>query len=418
MRARTLRRNFVWNLGGNIVYNAVQWLLIVFIARLGTKDMVGTFALAQALAAPIFLAVGLNLRIVRATDVRRVWQPFQYKRLRAILNVASILLTLLLGLVLDLGSVTLAVLAMICLGKASEATSQALYGYFQLRDRLDLVSRSLLLRALFGSIGFVAALLATDSLVWACAGLAAGWFVTWLVHDRPAESRLLATEPSGEPSGTMRSLARKAAPLGIDAGVVSVVNNVPRYGVQWVLGTSALGAFAALAYLGRVVMMVTGSMADTVIARLARQADSQDVRGFLRLLAILVAFGLGVSGAGLLGAWLLGEPVIRFVLGPEYVNQPVLMWLMVGVGITAFQRCLSRGLQAGHKFYGVLLIDVITLIGTVLAAVFLIPAYGLPGAAATLGIGFACGTVATLVQMLRFVTRMRDQPELAAEVAR
>ncbi len=129
----------------------VQWVLVVVLARLGTKEMVGQFALAQALSAPVFLTVGLNLRVVRATDVRRRWTTSQYRQLRLALNAVSIVVALGIGFVFGLSQNALLVLLMICLGKSAEATSQTLYGFFQLRDRLDLVSRSLLLRALLGS---------------------------------------------------------------------------------------------------------------------------------------------------------------------------------------------------------------------------------------------------------------------------
>src|SRR4051794_37379557 len=74
----SIRRNFSWGLVGNVAYSLVLWLLIVLLARLGTTQMVGEFALAQAIAAPVFLTLGLNLRAVRSTDVRRVWSSRQY----------------------------------------------------------------------------------------------------------------------------------------------------------------------------------------------------------------------------------------------------------------------------------------------------------------------------------------------------
>lgn len=404
---RRLRTNFAWAFLGNTVYNLVQWILVVFLARFGTLEMVGHFALAQAIAAPVFLTLGLNLRAVRATDVRRVWSSSQYMRLRLVLNAASLAVTIGVGLLVGLRSAALGVLIMISLSKATEATSHTLYGYFQVNDRLDLVSRSMLLRALLGSICFVTALMVWSDAVLACAGLALGWSVVYIFHDRGCERRLRQYDLHRTDDGnSVWSLVRKASPLGVDAGISSLTNNVPRYGVQALLGTTALGAYAALAYLGQTVAMITGSLADSLIGRLARQAEAGNCAGFLKTLRLLFGFALVVSAAAAIGSWLVGEVFIELLLGSEYVNQPVLILLMAGAGILTLQRCLGRGLQAAHRYQAVLWMDSVTLITTLLAAAILIPEFGLAGAAATLGVGFIAGIAFGAVLLNRAISAM------------
>lgn len=391
---RRLRSNFAWSISGNLVYNISRWLLIVVLARMGTAEMVGEYALAQAISAPIFLTVGLNLRVVRATDVDRVWHRLQYRNLRIVLNVLSTVLAVPIGVLFGLDKAGIVVLLMVCIGKASEASSQVLYGFFQLHDRLDLVSRSLLTRAALGTVAFIFSLSLTGDLAGACLGLALGWFVCYLVHDLPAERRLVQDEPKDSPKqerfSTFR-LARKAVPLGVSAGLGSLALNVPRYGVQIALGTTQLGVFAALAYSARIVSVTTGALANSVISRLAHLARARDVRRFVRLLGILLVFGMGISTVAGVAAWAVGGPVVRALMGDQYVNQPVLILLMIGAGLTTVQRSFSRGLQAGHRYKGAMWVMVVTTLGCIAASVALIPLWGLNGAAITVGAGFAIG---------------------------
>jgi hypothetical protein len=58
----TLRVNFLWMLNGNVVYAASQWGMLVVLAKLGTPQLVGEFALAPAITAPIVIGVALSLR--------------------------------------------------------------------------------------------------------------------------------------------------------------------------------------------------------------------------------------------------------------------------------------------------------------------------------------------------------------------
>ena len=44
-----------WGLLGNVTYAGCQWLMLVVLAKLGTAEMMGQFALGFAIAAPAFL---------------------------------------------------------------------------------------------------------------------------------------------------------------------------------------------------------------------------------------------------------------------------------------------------------------------------------------------------------------------------
>ncbi|ACV06872.1 lipopolysaccharide biosynthesis protein [Kytococcus sedentarius] len=416
-RPRSLRRNFTSVLGANTLYRLSQWLLIAFIAQWGTKEMVGYFALAQAITAPVYLTVGLNLRAARATDVSRRWTASQYGSLREILNAASLLLSCALAWLVSPSIDFLLLVAAVAWSKASEASSQLSYGYWQLRERLDLMSRSLYLRSALGAASFAAVFWFTRDLLWGCVVMALGWTLVTVLHDRPVEARLRRDDPADSPmpeaGATRASLAREALPLGVTAGISSVTLNIPRYALQFFLGTGSLGLFAALAYLGQTISMVTGSLADSMIARLARAAQAGRRRQFLRNLGILAGFSCAVSLVVLLGAAAVGAPMTRLLLGEEYVNQPVLLTLLAGAAFATLQRVLGRGLQGGRRFREFLIMNGVTAVGALVAAVTLIPNWGLMGAALTSGLGFFLGCLVGLYYIWRMVQRMK--PIEAAE---
>lgn len=409
-KGRGLRRNFASSLVGNTVYRLAQWLLIVVIARWGDVEMVGAFALAQAISAPVFLTVGLNLRAARTTDVSGHWSAQQYHQLRLILNALSIVLSGLIAWAVSPTATFMLVALALALSKGSEAASQVTYGYLQYRERLDLVSRSLLLRAAAGPLPFAGVLVATQDLAMSCLALAVGWVAVTLLHDRVVEARLRTSddeirEPS--PEATLLTLAKAALPLGVTAGLGSITANVPRYGVQIILGTASLGLFAALAYLGQIIAMITGSLADSLLGRLARTAQAGDPRAFMRSLTLLSGFGMAVSLFTIAVAALVGAPLTKLLLGSEYVNQPVLLTLLAGAALVTFQRTLGRGLQGGRRFRDILVMDVTTAAATLAGAAWAIPSFGLMGAAATLGIGYAIGSLVGIHLVRHMVVSMK-----------
>src|SRR6476620_2595235 len=73
----SLRANFGWTLAGNVVYAACQWGILVALAKLGTLQMVGEFA--------------LSLRSVQATDALREYEFRYYFSLRLLTSATAVL---------------------------------------------------------------------------------------------------------------------------------------------------------------------------------------------------------------------------------------------------------------------------------------------------------------------------------------
>src|SRR5258708_4046458 len=85
----TLRTNFLWTLSGNVVYAGCQWGMLVVLAKLSTPQLVGEFALALAITAPIVLGAGLSLRSVQATDAASEYAFGDYLLVRLLTTIAA-----------------------------------------------------------------------------------------------------------------------------------------------------------------------------------------------------------------------------------------------------------------------------------------------------------------------------------------
>ncbi len=412
-RALTIRRGFAWNLIGNILYNLGQWLLVLALAHLADPVVVGRFSLGLAITAPVFLTVGMNLRNSQATDAARRFHVRDYLGLRHVLNLASIVVSLAVGAALGLDRAGLLLLAAIGVAKSAEALSQTYYGYFQQHHRIDLLSRSMLARSVAGPTFFLLGYLAVDDVIAGALGLALGWALVQVLLDRPNANRLHMADtgtriPSVYPldPATLRRIARRSAPLGLDAGVSSLAINVPRYAVQVALGSALLGVFASLAYLAQTVSLVTASMQAVILPRLAQLHHEGRRQAFTRLLARLALFGIAITSTGVVAALVLGDWFLGLVYPAEYVDQRLFVALMVGAALTTLQRCLCKGVEAAQRFGSYLTVDIVTTVAVALAAVPMTLAWGVYGAAWSLSVGFAVGCVAAGVALAGVLRRM------------
>lgn len=84
----SLHKNFKRTFVGNAIYVASQRGQLVVLSKLGTPEMVGQFALALAICAPVIMFANLQLRSVQAIDARHEYTFADSLKLRLMATTA------------------------------------------------------------------------------------------------------------------------------------------------------------------------------------------------------------------------------------------------------------------------------------------------------------------------------------------
>lgn len=197
--APSLRANFAWTLAGNVIYAACQWGVLVALARLGDAAMVGEFALALALTAPVFMFANLNIRGVQATDARGEYRFGDYLGLRLVTTVLALAVVAGVVLATGYGGRVAAVILLVGLAKAFEAMSDVFHGLLQRHERMDAIAWSMIARGLLSVAALALAVWLTGELLWGAAALAGTWALVLVGYDLrwAALARFLLPSPPG-----------------------------------------------------------------------------------------------------------------------------------------------------------------------------------------------------------------------------
>lgn len=380
--------NLGWGVAGNAGYALCQWLVLVVVARLGTPSMVGDYALGLAVGAPLVLLANLSLRTVLVTDTVHEHPFGRYLRVRA---GGMTIATAAICAVVWIFDLPAAVVVLVGLAKAFDGVGDIYLGLLQRHHDQRAVAVAQLANGAL-TIGLTAVLLAaTGSVGWAAAGSAMGSLIAWLGCCAPLASRVLdadarRTVPKRHthrisPPGP-GALVWMALPLGLASGITSLTANVPRYALQDRLGAAALGAFAAAGYL-----VLTGNVLVSAVAQplLPRLVELRAAGARARFAALVRHALIGVAVAGVLAVWaaeLFGASVLRTVYGEEYAEDAgTLTVLTVATAVAATCFVLDAALSAVRRFTGQLAVNAAVLVAAVLAALVLVPRYGIIGAA-------------------------------------
>jgi O-antigen/teichoic acid export membrane protein len=379
----SLRRSLSWTLLGELVFAACQWISLMVVAKLGSPEALGRYALGLAVATPVIVLANLHLRPIWVVDVRERpeherarWAD--YLGLRLLMQPIALAVVALICLVRGWPITTVAVVVLVALIRTAGSLSDIFYAPAQRAEQMDPIGISRVLAGLAWlgmlTLGFT---LGSELLALGLVALASfALMLTWdLHHARIHESMRPRLDPAA-----LRRLAWIALPMGLAAGLLGVTGNLPAYVLELDHGLAEVGFFAAVLSILQASGVVNVALGNAAIPRLAKLGAS-DPGGFWRLLIKLLALVTLLNGVGLVLVLVFGELYLRFAYTPEYaVYLPQLTIAAIAAIVLGLANMLSQTLTALGRFRAQLVLNVIALIGSVVLSLWLIPGRGIAGA--------------------------------------
>jgi O-antigen/teichoic acid export membrane protein len=372
---------------------------LAILAKTGGADALGSFALALAITAPVFLFTNLTLRTVQAADVNDQFTFGDFLCLRLFTTVMALGVigtgVCLAGHPLTSGAVVL----LVAVAKGIEAIGDVFYGLFQKHQCMGHIARSMIARGLLSLVALGTGLAYSGSILWGLLGMILAWALVLVLHEVWAAGALLRARRdslprSGRPLSKMAGLAWLALPLGIAAVLNSVSVNVPRYWLAAFCGERELGIFAALASLTVPGNVLACSLAESALPKLSVYVVAGDKVAFRKLVLRLAATGFLLGIAAVLLVALAGRNLLRNLYTPECsVHVNVCVVLTAGSGFGFITWFLDGALTAARLYVWQALITTAMLLTVAAGCCLAVPRLGLMGAA-------IAWSVALFVQMV------------------
>ncbi len=406
-RELSLKTNFSWTLVGQVIYTACQWAMLVVLAKLGSPEMVGRFALAFAVTAPVIMLTNLQLRAVQATDAREEYPFDQYFALRLITSSAAILVIAGIAAFSGYKSAVAWVIVAVGLAKTSESISDIIHGLAQQREQMDRIAISLVIKGTVSLAALAIVIYATKNLIAGTLALAISWAVVFATYDlrivpdilvgkrRSRRTRRRTLRPEWNRPKLLR-LAVLSLPLGVTMMLISLNANIPRYFVERFSGERELGIFAAMSYLMVAGSTVVAALSQSATPRMARHFADGDAKAFTLLLGKLSAMGAIVGLLGVVIAAVAGKWLLTVFYGPVYAQQTaVFVWIATATGLSYIQSFLGCGMTAARCFKVQAPLIGGAVIITAGLSLWLMPGLGLLGAAIAVTVSTAALTLGT-----------------------
>lgn len=422
IRRRPLHHVAVWTAFGTLTYSGAQAAILMVLAKLSSDaSIVGDYALAFAVAAPITALGRLGMRPLVATETSAELRFQDYLGVQ--LLTMPICLALLAAIAF-LGpfhwAVSWTILTLGC-AKLFESTGTVFYGLMDRHERQRRIAQSMFIKGVGGVVAVGIAFSSTHSTAWCGAALAIWWLACLLLGDVPLAVKLCRADGVGtrlvcRPKlGNVRRIAGLSFSVGATAAIRELNIDLPSYFIRVMQGRAAVGYYAAVVAVNKLSRIIFRGFNQAASPRLA-QYYRYNPRAFLKLSIkmLMMCGGMGaiaVVVAATIGGWVLG-----LVYKPDYAQyQTVLVWLSVEVALGLGAVAVRQSLIAARYLHAQMGQALLTTAVLVICCAILIPKYGLNGAAMACVISSAFDLITGAIALL-LLFRSR-QSEAAAAIA-
>ncbi len=409
-RELSLRANFAWTFAGNIIYSGCQWGGLVVLAKLGSPELVGQYSLGLAIAVPVFMFAMLQLRPVIASDVREQYRFGEYLGFRIVATIAACLITLVIPAILRSSPRLTLLVFLVGLGQAIEAISDVYYARLQFIHRMDRIAKSQILRAPLSLLAMGSAVYFTGEVLWGVAGLIVVRAAILLGYDLRLQTQAphsLSPVANDQERQRLKELLRPqwnvrkmgkilwlSFPLGLVSLLLNLNTNIPRYFIQWRLGTHELGIFAAIAFLMTAGNLLVFALAQSAFVRFAKSYAAGNRADFISVLLKLLGIGTVLGAAGMLVAWIAGPQVLRILYRPEYASHSnLLVWFMLVAWVSYLSQFIGTAITAARIFVHQIPLNAVAAVAIAVGSYLLVPRIGLNGGV----LAVLAGVVAQLI---------------------
>jgi hypothetical protein len=344
---------------GRAVYAACQWGIISLLARLGSPEIVGEYALGVAIAGPLLLLAQRKSGSARANDIRVLSLGF------ALLGIAAV------GF-LERSVQDRLVILIVVMAQAVEWVAEI---YSANRNALSLVSHgccSIVALAIFSNVS--------------------GRVTTGLLGVLVVRLLLLFLYDFRRPP-------RSQCDAGRETLLASFAPTIPCYFIAHMMGYRWLGIYAAIASLLPAVDVLAEAVAEEAAPDLARLFTVRDAKAYSRMTLELAASGLLLGLGTVAMAMTVGPRVLIMLFGPEYVSQAPVLIVLAGVAASGIVATVL-----GNRSQDSIALEITVIAAVAVASLVLVARYGLIGAAVAAGVGYltrAVGEVRSTVAVAR-----------------
>lgn len=375
------KKNFLWNAIGMTCNCFNSLFFMILITRINSMDDAGIFTLSFSIACLVYYIGTYAGRVYQVTNVNDSITDSDFIIHRAITCVMMVFISLMYCFISGYSLYKFTVVILLCIYKSLEAFSDVLYGVVQKNNNLYQVGISLTIKSVFALILFVVVDIVTRNIVYSILFAILAWILVIVLYDFKNVNYVSKFKLHFNIS-SLRDIFKNGFFVFIINFLSSYIVNAPKYALDGRASNELQAIFGIILMPATLISLGAQYFIQPFLEQLTSSFKNNDKKAFNKVVIKLLFITSGLGVICLIGAYILGIPVLSLVYGLElsaYLFE--LEIIIFGSILFALSLILSSALITVRYNFIQFIVFVITSVFGFFISIILITRFSIDGAA-------------------------------------
>lgn len=376
-----MKRDYLWNTIGVFAQNAISPLLLVAITRINGIFDSGLFSFAFSMSI-IFWAFGMwGGRTYQVSDTKQEFSHKSYITVRFILAIFMLFGAVVFSFVNHYDATKSAIIISLVLFKVIESIADAIYGILQVHNRLYIVGKSLLYKAISGFVLFFIIDISTKSILLSSLSVVAVNIFIVIFYDLNVANKFENLKIStGQISMLIKNaskIMKRCAPVFAVMFLAMFSLNIPRYFID-MYHQEEVGYFGIIAMPITLIVLLMSFILQPNVVNLSILYENKRYLNFKKIVKRITLATLVIGIIILFLTTVVGVQSLQVVFGVDFSSHwTTLVVIVAGGVVNAIVTVLINVLVIIRRIKSQFFILLSTNILLLVTSVIFIPKYGL-----------------------------------------
>ena len=375
------KKNFLWNVIGMTCNCFNSLFFMILITRINSMDDAGIFTLSFSIACLVYYIGTYAGRVYQVTNVNDSITDSDFIIHRAITCVMMVFISLMYCFISGYSLYKFTVVILLCIYKSLEAFSDVLYGVVQKNNNLYQVGISLTIKSVFALILFVVVDIVTRNIIYSILFAILAWILVIVLYDFKNVNYVSKFKLHFNIS-SLRDIFKNGFFVFIINFLSSYIVNAPKYALDGRASNELQAIFGIILMPATLISLGVQYFIQPFLEQLTSSFKNNDKKAFNKVVIKLLFITSGLGVICLIGAYILGIPVLSLVYGLElsaYLFE--LEIIIFGSILFALSLILSSALITVRYNFIQFIVFVITSVFGFFISIILITRFSIDGAA-------------------------------------
>lgn len=322
------KSEFIWNSISSMVASMLNAVLLLFCTRINGTVAAGIFSIAFATSVVLNAIGDYGIRVYQVTDTKRNYKFGEYRALRIITVLFMVFIGIIFVFMSGYELEKLIICLLLILFRVIDNLSETYQGEFQIQGRLDIGSKSVIIRNVSAMIAFLITDCITKNIMISTAVLFITNLILFFMYDIK-KMKIFSKDKIDFNTSSLKILLKECFPICISTLLSLYITNAIKYAIDN-FGDYDMQTYYNIIYLPTfTINLASLFIIKPMFKAFGEYWNENKIEKFTKMILLLIALIMLVTMIIEFVCMFLGIPILNLIYGLDLQNYKIDLLILV-----------------------------------------------------------------------------------------